>query len=104
MKRQRGCFRAVKYHLADLAGEACVGRHVCDGERLVGREVEQTLIESRREEADGRSTVDQSERQQAADVEVQVVMQSWTQTHRRESYYYYYYHYYYYYYYYHYYY
>lgn len=68
-------------HPAHLAGEVCVGGHVSDGERLVGRVVEQTLVESGREEADRRTTVAQRQRQQAAYVIVQVITQSWTHTH-----------------------
>lgn len=67
-------------HPADPAGEVCVGGHVCDGERPVGRVVEQTLVESAREEADRRTAVNQRERQQAADVKVQVLPQSCRQT------------------------
>lgn len=71
-------------HPADLADEVCVGGHVGDGERLVGRVVEQTLVESGGEEADRRTTVNQRERQQAAYVKVQVVTQSWGERHTRK--------------------
>lgn len=54
----------------------CVGRHVCDGERAVGRVVEQTLVESAGEEADRWTAVNQRESQQAADVKVQILTQS----------------------------
>lgn len=47
-----------------------------DSQQLVGWVVEETLIESRREEADGRTPVNQTERQQAAHVIVQVITQS----------------------------
>lgn len=62
--------------LVDLAGEVCVRGHVTDSQRLIGRVVEQTLIESRREEAEWRTAVNQRERQQAANVKVQVVTHS----------------------------
>lgn len=61
--------------LVDMAGEVGAGGHVADSQRLVGRVVEETLVESRREEADGGTPVDQAERQQAAHVVVQVVTQ-----------------------------
>lgn len=47
-----------------------------DRQRLVGWVAEETLVKSRREEADGGAAVNQRERQQAADVKVQVVTQS----------------------------
>lgn len=53
-----------------------------DGQRPVGWVVEETLIKSRREEADGGSAVNQTESQEAADVKVQVVTQSCA--HRRQ--------------------
>ena len=49
---------------------------MCGGERLVGRVVEETLVESAREEADRRTAVNQRESEQAAHVKVQVVTQS----------------------------
>lgn len=60
-------------HPPDLLGESRFRCHVPDGEGAVGRVVEQTLVESVREEANMRTAVDQSQSQQAADVEVQVV-------------------------------
>lgn len=54
--------------------------HVTDSQRLVGWVVEETLIKSGREEADGGAAVDQSERQQAADIKVQVIAQSCART------------------------
>lgn len=77
-----GAVTDVLTHPADLATEVCVGGHVCDGERLVGRVVEETLVESVREEADRRTAVNQRESEQAAHVKVQVVTQSYR---RRES-------------------
>lgn len=60
----------VHAHPADLVGEAGFLGHVCDVERAVGRVVEQTLVESRGEEADRRAAVNQRESEQAADIEV----------------------------------
>lgn len=48
---------------------------------LVGWIVEETLVESRREEADGRTSVDQAERQQTAHIVVQVLTQGCARTH-----------------------
>lgn len=50
-----------------------------DSQRLVGWVVEEALVESGREEADGGTPVDQAERQQAAHVVVQVVTQGCAQ-------------------------
>lgn len=47
-----------------------------DSQRLIGRVVEEALIKSRGEEADGGTAVNQGERQQAADIKVQVITQS----------------------------
>lgn len=52
-----------------------------DSQRLIGWVVKDTLIESRREEAEGRTPVDQAERQQAAHVIVQVITQGCARTH-----------------------
>lgn len=50
---------------------------MCDGERLVGRVVEETLVESVRKEANRWTAVNQREGEQAANVKVQVVPQSY---------------------------
>lgn len=63
-------------HLVDLAGEVRARGHVTDSQRLVGRVVEETLIKSRGEEADGGAAVNQSQRQQAAHIKVQVITHS----------------------------
>lgn len=68
-------------HPADLASEVCVGGHVCEGERAAGWEVEETLVESRGEEAHRRTTMNQGECQQTAHVKVQVLTQSYTHRH-----------------------
>lgn len=67
-------------HLVDLTGEVCAGGHVTESQRLVGWIVEETLVESRREEADGRTSVDQAERQQTAHIVVQVLTQGCART------------------------
>lgn len=72
-------------HLVDLAGEVRARGHVTDSQRLVGWVVEETLIESRREEADGGTAVNQRERQQAAHVKVPVITQSCARTQRAET-------------------
>lgn len=71
-------------YLVDLMGEVRAGGHVVDAERLVGWVVEEALVESGGEEAQRRAAVDKGESQQAAHVEVQVLMQSCgTHTHAR---------------------
>lgn len=69
-------------YLVDLMGEVRAGGHVRDTERLVGRVVEEALVEGGGEEAQRRTAVDQGESQQAAHVEVQVLVQSCTHKHR----------------------
>lgn len=69
-------------YLVDLVGEVRAGGHVCDAERLVGRVVEEALVEGGGEEAQRRTAVDQGEGQQAAHVEVQVLVHSCTHKHR----------------------
>lgn len=61
-------------------GEVRAGGHVRYAERLVGRVVEEALVEGGGEEAQRRTAVDQGESQQAAHVEVQVLVQSCTHT------------------------
>lgn len=72
-------------HLVDLAGELRARGHVTESQRLVGWVVEETLVKSRREEGDGGAAVNQSERQQAADIKVQVITQSCARTRRAET-------------------
>lgn len=71
-------------HLVDLAGEVRARGHVTDSQRLVGWVVEETLIKSRREEADGGAAVNQRQRQQAASIKVQVTTHSYEHTEGRD--------------------
>lgn len=58
---------------------------MCKCERAVGWKVEEALVESGGEEADRGPTLNQRQRQQTAHVEVQVLTQSYTETHTQHQ-------------------
>lgn len=60
-------------HPGDLLGEVALGGHVADSEGAVWRVVEQTLVKAGGKETKKRAAVNQTQRQQAAHVKVQVI-------------------------------
>lgn len=61
----------------DLLGEVAPGGHVADSEGAVWRVVEQTLVKAGGKETKTRTAVNQTQRQQTAHVEVQIIPESW---------------------------